>query len=103
VVSIPAAEHGDFDSDGDVDGADFITWQTHYPLTQGAMSANGDANGDGDVDGADFAAWSANFPATPSPSFGLVPEPQSLVSMAVGGFVLTAFSACRYEKNASSL
>src|SRR5262245_4677546 len=35
--SVPhtAAHPGDFDSDGDVDGADFVVWQTNFPFTPG--------------------------------------------------------------------
>jgi hypothetical protein len=58
---------GDFDSDGDVDGADFVAWQTHFPMATGATLATGDADGDGDVDGADFVAWQTHFPTSPTP------------------------------------
>ncbi|MCC7083803.1 MAG: hypothetical protein IT427_02220 [Pirellulales bacterium] len=58
---------GDFDGDGDVDGADFVAWQTHFPTASGATLAGGDADGDGDVDGADFVSWQTNFPFTPTP------------------------------------
>ena len=43
---------GDFDSDGDVDGRDFLIWQ------RGASSA--DFDNDGDVDGRDFLTWQRN-------------------------------------------
>ena len=46
-VSIPASP--DFDSDGDVDGADFLTWQRGFG-GPGTL-ATGDADADGDVDG----------------------------------------------------
>jgi len=42
--------HGDFDSDGDVDGNDFLIWQEHR-TTAAARS------GDGLVDGQDFNIW----------------------------------------------
>jgi fibronectin-binding autotransporter adhesin len=31
----PALHPGDFDGDGDVDGADFVAWQTNFPFTPG--------------------------------------------------------------------
>jgi hypothetical protein len=68
---------GDFDADGDVDGADFVTWQTNFPATSGATLAQGDADGDFDVDGADFAAWQGSFPAPASAAF--VPEPSAFL------------------------
>jgi hypothetical protein len=74
VANYSFAEHpGDFDGDGDVDGADFVAWQTVFPSRVG-----GDDIGDhdGDVDGADFVVWQTNFPYTPSPA--TVPEPSTI-------------------------
>lgn len=79
---------GDFDSDGDVDGADFVAWQTHFPLATGAVLADGDADGDGDVDGADFVAWQTQFPFTPGPAVAPVPEPQAVALVVCGVFSL---------------
>jgi hypothetical protein len=77
---VPDPAHpGDFDSDGDVDGADFVAWQTNFPLASGATLGQGDADGDGDVDGADFVVWQTNFPFTPGPGVSVVPEPGSIV------------------------
>ncbi|MCC7083591.1 MAG: hypothetical protein IT427_01130, partial [Pirellulales bacterium] len=46
ILSITAAlVPGDFDSDGDVDGADFVAWQTHFPTASGATLADGDSDG----------------------------------------------------------
>lgn len=56
---------GDFDGDGDVDGADFLNWQA-------GNSSNGPLNAD------DLANWKTNFGATwttSSPSSLPVPEP----------------------------
>jgi ELWxxDGT repeat protein len=68
---------GDFDGDGDVDGADFVAWQTNYPKPSGASLAEGDANGDGKVDGADFAVWQDSFSSTPNGGSSPVPEPST--------------------------
>lgn len=80
---------GDFDGDGDVDGADFVAWQTNYPTTSGATAGQGDADGDGDVDGADFAAWQEHFSSPPGGGSSPVPEPQAwiLASLAVAGLI----------------
>jgi hypothetical protein len=75
---------GDFDSDGDVDGADFVAWQTHFPLATGGTLATGDADGDGDVDGADFVAWQTHFPYSPGAGASPVPEPQAIMLVALG-------------------
>jgi autotransporter-associated beta strand protein len=85
MLNFGAAHAGDFDSDGDVDGADFVAWQTNFPKATGATLAQGDADGDGDVDGADFVVWQTNFPFTPGPGSSPVPEPQGLVLVGIGG------------------
>ena len=51
----------DFDRDGDVDGQDFLIWQTNFPTESGATEDTGDADQDGDVDGEDFLLWQQNF------------------------------------------
>lgn len=81
---------GDFDSDGDVDGADFVAWQTHFPMASGADWTEGDADSDGDVDGADFVIWQTNFPFTPSAA--TVPEPSTI---ALALLSVPAFFALR--------
>ncbi|MCC7086779.1 MAG: right-handed parallel beta-helix repeat-containing protein [Pirellulales bacterium] len=63
----PAFQPGDFDGDSDVDGADFVIWQTHFPMANGAMPTDGDGDCDGDVDGADFVIWQTHFPTAPGP------------------------------------
>ncbi|MBN1853463.1 MAG: hypothetical protein JW829_12090 [Pirellulales bacterium] len=52
---------GDFDADGDVDGNDFLAWQTGFGIQVGALPADGDANGDGRVDRDDYLVWEGNF------------------------------------------
>ena len=55
---------GDFDGDGDVDGADFLAWQRGLgtPQLQGSAST-GDADGDRDVDATDLGLFKNNFGA----------------------------------------
>jgi autotransporter-associated beta strand protein len=84
IALIGGSHPGDFDSDGDVDGADFVAWQTNFPTATGATLAQGDADGDGDVDGADFVVWQTNFPFTPAPGTSPVPEPQAIVLVFLG-------------------
>jgi hypothetical protein len=88
---LPDAHPGDFDADGDVDGADFVAWQTNFPTATGATLAQGDADGDADVDGADFVVWQTNFPFTPAPGASPIPEPNSVVLMAIAGLSTTLF------------
>ncbi len=57
---------GDFDSDGDVDGADFLTWQQGFGGAYGAS---------------DLTDWENNFGSTGAAiaAAGAVPEPSSCV------------------------
>jgi hypothetical protein len=86
------AHPGDFDGDGDVDGADFVAWQTNFPKASGATLAQGDADGDGDVDGADFVVWQTNFPYSPGPGAAPVPEPAAWM------LLVAAFSAAAVKR-----
>jgi hypothetical protein len=79
---------GDFDNDSDVDGSDFVAWQTNFPLASGATFAMGDADGDGDVDGADFVVWQTNFPTSPGGAASPVPEPAGVLLALAAGVAL---------------
>ena len=48
---------GDFDTDGTVDGGEFMTWIRNNGLTGGASRSQGDATGDGVVNGDDLDVW----------------------------------------------
>lgn len=80
---------GDFDADGDVDGADFVAWQTHFPTASGATLAMGDADRDGDVDGADFVVWQTHFPTGPAGATSPVPEPRGLITLLLAAKCLS--------------
>lgn len=70
-AAIQAGTPGDYDSDGDVDGNDFLVWQK-------GNSPNGATSGD-------LAIWDANFP-TPSSSLAAiasVPEPATLAQLVI--------------------
>jgi|GEM_PF-881420 len=54
------APSADFDSDGDIDGSDFLAWQRGFGSTN-ATPANGDANNDNDVDADDLMIWQSQF------------------------------------------
>ena len=61
---------GDFDGDGDVDGADFLTWQVGFPTAP--------------HDAAGYALWESNYgfgsgPGNGSLSGSAVPEPSTIV------------------------
>jgi len=82
-VHIPVAavvfDEADFDEDGDVDGDDFLAWQTGFGTETGAQKSDGDANGDGAVDGNDFLIWQTQFGNTAGDgSSTAVPEPAAV-------------------------
>jgi hypothetical protein len=91
-LSVTAAT-ADFDADGDVDGVDFLTWQTGFGLTGPDLEGQGDANGDDAVDELDLAAWRSQYMTSPPGGSG-VPEP---------GGALVAIAACTLVASARRL
>jgi len=90
---------GDINLDGDVDLVDLGTFSGnfdrvfHRPVTW----ADGDFDGDGDVDLVDFGLLSGNYGyGVPAPlnlgvdasGFSVVPEPGTMVLLALGGLAL---------------
>ena len=77
--AVSNAPNADFDSDGDVDGGDFLTWQRNFGIDDNSATlATGDANGDGNVTDADFAVWTAQFGTLDaSAAAAQVPEPST--------------------------
>jgi hypothetical protein len=75
----------DFDSDGDVDGADLLTWQ-HWLGSSGAVGrAEGDANGDHVVNAADLAIWRTQFAGgMAGANAAAVPEPATFGLAGIG-------------------
>lgn len=97
-LTTPSAVPGDFDGDRDVDGADFVAWQTNFPKATGALPSEGDADGDGDVDGADFVVWQTHFPTTAGPGASSIPEPYSLLSMAIASILVGTWCRLRIRR-----
>ncbi len=83
-------DDADFDGDGDVDGADFLTWQSNTGTSGGL--ADGDANGDGNVDGADLTIWQGQFgnASAAAAATAAVPEPASSLLAWVGLLAVVA-------------
>ncbi|QDS98816.1 dockerin type I domain-containing protein [Adhaeretor mobilis] len=72
------ASDADFNTDGNVDGLDFLTWQRGFGNFAGtAGQSDGDADGDGFVNGSDLTAWNSQYGSSPSQSAAAsaVPEP----------------------------
>jgi len=74
LFEIPSSLSGDFNLDGDVDGADFLQWQRGGSFTP--------------LSSADLTAWENNFGAVSNAlesAFTIVPEPSSLLLTTLAG------------------
>ncbi len=78
--TLPSA---DFDSDGDTDGSDFLTWQRGFGITAGATLQDGDADHDFEVDDDDFKVWKSSFGRAGIGTTS-VPEPSALALGLLG-------------------
>ena len=86
----PIVSDGDFDNDGDVDGADFLQWQTQLGSTVTPYSG-ADGDGNGSVNADDLALWKGEFSGATiaaQVSTAAVPEPGSLLMTSLGGALL---------------
>jgi hypothetical protein len=66
---------GDFNQDGQVDGADLPVFTANFGTMVGATPSTGDADADGDVDGNDFLLWQ-RFEGTRPPGAAAAPAPE---------------------------
>jgi hypothetical protein len=82
---------GDFNLDGQVDGADYVVWRKNLGQT-GATFVQGDATFNGVIGDDDLQVWRSNFGFVrqPLPAAGIgaslaaVPEPTALCLMTIG-------------------
>ena len=74
---------GDFNADGDVDGDDFLAWQTGFGTPAGAQNSDGDYDNDGDVDRDDLLGWQHEFGSGTGVATAAVPEPASIALVLV--------------------
>jgi hypothetical protein len=84
---------GDYDADGDVDGADFLEWQRSVGATGTGLPADG--NGDGVVNAADLGMWQRNYGSLAGGATAasqLTPEPScvSLIGLAIAAVGVSA-------------
>jgi hypothetical protein len=101
-LAASVVENADLDSDGDVDGADFLTWQRNVATTSGASLENGDANDDGAVNGDDLDAWTAQFGAPSASAHAPVPEPRTLILLAAAFGAFAAKAGRRNDDQSSN-
>ncbi|NOY42205.1 MAG: hypothetical protein GXP26_10255 [Planctomycetes bacterium] len=86
-IANQAVADADFDQDDDVDGSDFLRWQTGLGTLAGASLATGNADFDGDVDQDDFFAWQQQFGSVPNGAAAAVPEPATLSLLLFAGLL----------------
>jgi hypothetical protein len=89
IITASVAENADFDSDGDVDGADLLTWQRNMGITSGATAEQGDANADGAIDGEDLDLRRDQF-GNALPAASAVPEPRTIALVVLGAAICSA-------------
>jgi hypothetical protein len=94
-LAAPLSDSADFDSDGDVDGRDFLQWQTNVGSPALNHFAPGDANHDARVDSADLQVWQAQY-GDGQVSVAAVPEPNFMLLMSVA---LARLVCCRLYRN----
>ena len=93
-----AGFNADFESDGDVDLSDLMTWQRGFGNFPGTASkSDGDADGDGYVTSADLVIWKSEFGSVAGPlsSAVAVPEPGSASLVFFAAAVTAAFARRR--------
>ncbi|WP_145060461.1 hypothetical protein [Adhaeretor mobilis] len=96
-VDVSLVDSADFNGDGDVDGRDFLVWQSGLGITSGAQITDGDADNDHDVDADDLTVWTDQYgnqtlisSATP------VPEPSTAI--LAGLCSIAAISSRRFRQ-----
>jgi hypothetical protein len=82
-----ATKTGDFDSNGVVDGEDFLIWQRQF----GTNRPEADGNSDGFVDGLDLGVWEAAFGTSVSTTSFAVPECGSVYLVGVALLFIKIF------------
>lgn len=91
ISPVGAVEDADFDGDGDIDGADFLTWQRGFGV--GTDLSTGDANDDNVVNAADLAIWRSQFGTSQSlATVAQIPEPAGSALCAIAGIAMFAAS-----------
>lgn len=75
---------GDFNYDGQVDGADFLNWQRQFGASSPLIGSGADGDGNGTVDGDDLGVWRGQF-GEPNAAATVVAAPAIFEPAIVGG------------------
>jgi hypothetical protein len=102
VLASPTGIPGDFNNDGSVTAADYVTWRKYLGApTEAALNGHGD-NQNG-VDQGDYILWRAHFGApigSGSLAGASIPEPDTALLMIVA---LGAISTCGSRRSAARI
>ncbi len=98
VVETSLNPKGDYNGNGKVDAADYVTWRRSQAAGIIGGGLAGDGNQNGIVDGSDYDIWRAHFGATAVSGMGAaaVPEPSTLTLLLL---VLSGYSAHRFARS----
>jgi hypothetical protein len=93
ILAVAAGVAGDYNDDGRVDAADYVSWRSSLGQVGAGLAADG--NGDLHVNQADYEVWRLNVGTTlggnsASGSLSAVPQPNSLLLTAIA--VMVVFS-----------
>ncbi len=98
---LPPLIDADFNGDAVVDAIDYTVWRDSLGATGLSPYEKGDANGDGQVNQADFEFWKEQFgpvnPGSGSLIAGQVPEPSSVVLIALAGLTFCVGRKLRWS------
>lgn len=86
---------GDATLDGNVDGTDFLRWNSNK-FTATAAWCSGDFNADGSIDGVDFLEWNGHKFQS-ADEFVAVPETCVALQLLIAFFALPIFNAARAQ------
>jgi len=77
--------NGAYNLDGDVDGADFLKWQSTFGST---ANLDADGNKNGVIDATDFTVWRDSFGTTSQSAFTSIPEPSTYMLVTLLGILM---------------
>ena len=88
--------YGDANLDGNVDGSDFLVWNSNKFTTDNGW-CGGDFDADGFTNGADFLIWNSNKFTSADSAVAAVPEPGSLVMLMMILLAVGPLSRARWS------